>query len=389
MQSTKAKEARAIVLVVDGGGVGASEDAPLYGDSASVNSVGNTAKAAHGLRLPNLERLGLGCITHVDGVACSQPEALCARLREQSNGKDSVTGHWEMMGITIVNAFPTYPSGFPKDVIDRFESLIGRKVLGNVVASGTEIIERLGRRHLETGWPIVYTSADSVFQVAAHEQIVPLETLWDWCTKARAMLVPPNRVNRVIARPFTGEPGAFVRTAGRRDYAVRPPSPSLLELLQQAGVSTLGLGKIEDIYSCQGIGAGSRTADNAEGLSKTLEWLRRRTSGFCFTNLNDFDSKYGHRRDADGYAQALIVLDERLTALLNELRPGDRLIITADHGCDPTAPGTDHTREFAPLIDYRPGIPGGMLGELESFSQVGRRVLDTFGIPAPEQGITA
>jgi phosphopentomutase len=382
------KEARAIVLVVDGGGVGASEDAARYGDSASVNSLGNTAKAAGGLRLPNLERLGLGCITQVDGVSCSQAVAACARLRETSNGKDSVTGHWEMMGITIVNAFPTYPNGFPKDVIDRFESLIGRKVLGNVVASGTEIIERLGREHLETGSPIVYTSADSVFQVAAHEQVVPLETLWDWCAKARAMLILPNRVNRVIARPFVGEPGAFVRTAGRRDYAVRPPSPSLLELLQQAGVSTLGLGKIEDIYSCQGIGAGSRTADNAEGLAKTLEWLRRRTSGFCFTNLNDFDSKYGHRRDADGYAKALIALDERLTELLDELRAGDRLIITADHGCDPTAPGTDHTREFAPLVDYRPGVAGSVLGELDSFSQVGWRVLDTFGIPAPAQGVT-
>ncbi len=383
------KEARAIVLVVDGGGVGASEDAARYGDSASVNSLGNTAKAAGGLRLPNLERLGLGCLTQLDGVTRSQPAAACARLREMSNGKDSVTGHWEMMGITIVNAFPTYPNGFPKDVIDRFESLIGRKVLGNVVASGTEIIERLGRQHLETGSPIVYTSADSVFQVAAHEHVVPLETLWDWCAKARGMLVPPNRVNRVIARPFIGEPGGFVRTAGRRDYAVPPPSPSLLEVLQQAGVSTLGLGKIEDIYSCQGIGAGSRTADNAEGLAKTLEWLRRRTSGFCFTNLNDFDSKYGHRRDADGYAKALIALDEKLTALLNELRPGDRLIITADHGCDPTAVGTDHTREFAPLIDYRPGVAGSLLGELDSFSQVGRRVLDTFGIPAPAQGITA
>lgn len=384
------REARAVVLVVDGGGVGASEDAGRYGDSASVNSLGNTAKAAGGLRLPNLERLGLGCLTQMDGVSCMQaPAAACARLRETSNGKDSVTGHWEMMGITIVNAFPTYPHGFPKDVIDRFESLIGRAVLGNVVASGTEIIERLGRQHLETGSPIVYTSADSVFQVAAHERVVPLETLWDWCAKARAMLVPPNRVNRVIARPFVGEPGAFVRTAGRRDYAVRPPSPSLLEVLQRAGVATLGLGKIEDIYSCQGIGGGSRTADNAEGLAKTLEWLRRRTSGFCFTNLNDFDSKYGHRRDADGYAKALIALDERLTDLLNELRSDDRFIITADHGCDPTAPGTDHTREFAPLIDYRQGTAGSTLGELDSFSQVGRRVLETFGIPAPAQSIIA
>jgi len=381
------KEARAIVLVIDGGGVGASEDAARYGDSASVNSLGNTAAAAGGLTLPTLERLGLGCLTPMQGVACPpKPSASCARLREVSNGKDSVTGHWEMMGITIVTAFPTYPNGFPHDVIERFEALIGRPVLGNVVASGTEIIERLGAQHMSSGRPIVYTSADSVFQVAAHDDIVPLATLWEWCEKARAMLVPPHRVNRVIARPFEGRPGAFVRTAGRRDYAVPPPSPSLLEHLQRAGVATLGLGKIQDIYSCQGIGAGSRTADNAEGLAKTIEWLRGGTSGFCFTNLNDFDSKYGHRRDALGYAKALVALDTRLPELLEELKAGDRLIITADHGCDPTAAGTDHTREFAPLIDYRPGVPGSTLGELDSFAQVGRRIVQTFDLAVPSQG---
>jgi phosphopentomutase len=383
------KEARAIVLVIDGGGVGASEDAGRYGDSASANSLGNTAAAAGGLTLPTLERLGLGCLTPMRGVACPQaPTASCARLREASNGKDSVTGHWEMMGITIVNAFPTYPNGFPRDVIEHFEALIGRPVLGNVVASGTEIIERLGPEHLSSGRPIVYTSADSVFQVAAHEAVVPLATLWEWCEKARAMLVPPHRVNRVIARPFEGRPRAFVRTAGRRDYAVPPPSPSLLEHLQRAGVATLGLGKIQDIYSCQGISAGSRTADNAEGLAKTLEWLRGGTSGFCFTNLNDFDSKYGHRRDADGYAKALIALDTRLPELLEELKSGDRLIITADHGCDPTAAGTDHTREFAPLIDYRPGVAGSKLGDLDSFAQVGQRIMQTFDVAVPSHGPT-
>jgi phosphopentomutase len=380
---------RAIVLVIDGGGVGASEDAALYGDSASVNSLGNVAKVAGGLRLPNLERVGLGCMTHVSGVGCvSQPAASVARLREASNGKDSVTGHWEMMGITIRNAFPTYPNGFPRHVIQRFEALIGCPVLGGGVASGTEIIERLGPQHLRTGYPIVYTSADSVFQVAAHEQVVPLEILWDWCAKARAMLVPPNRVNRVIARPFVGNPGAFARTAGRRDFAVRPPSPSMLECLQDAGVATLGLGKIQDIYSSQGIAAGTRTSDNDEGLRKTAEWLERGESGFCFTNLNDFDSKYGHRRDADGYAKALVALDAGLNDVLNRLSTGDRLIITADHGCDPTAPGTDHTREFAPLLDFRPGVPGEVVGDVESFSQVGRRVLETFGVAAPAQALT-
>jgi phosphopentomutase len=382
------KEARAIVLVIDGGGIGASEDAARYGDGAAVNSLANAARAAGGVHAPTLQRLGLGNIDAVLGIPPNQaPLAACARLREQSNGKDSVTGHWEMMGITIIHAFPTYPHGFPPELVERFESLIGRRVLGNEVASGTEIIERLGPEHMRTGRPILYTSADSVFQVAAHEDVVPLALLWQWCEQARAMLVPPHQVNRVIARPFTGRPGAFVRTAGRRDYAVRPPSPSLLECLAAAGVPTFGVGKIQDIYSCQGIAAGSRTADNAEGLAKTLEWLRANRSGFCFTNLNDFDSKYGHRRDPAGFAKALMALDAKLAELLDEMREADRLIITADHGCDPTAPGTDHTREFAPLIDYRPGRRGGTLGDLDSFSQVGTRVLETFAVSPPARAL--
>lgn len=376
-------EARVVVLVIDSGGVGASPDASAYGDATTVNTIGNTARAAGNLRLPNLEKLGLGCITTVLGVeSTSDPKASCARLRETSNGKDSVTGHWEMMGITIVHAFPTYPHGFPHDLIASFEAAIGRPVLGNEVASGTEIIERLGREHLRTGYPIVYTSADSVFQVAAHEEIVPLETLWQWCGTARALLVAPHNVNRVIARPFIGKPGSFHRTAGRRDYAVPPPSPSILERLQQAGVNTVAYGKLEDIYCSQGIAFASRTADNEEGLSKTLEWLQSGKPGFCFTNLNDFDSKYGHRRDADGYAKALMALDKRLASLLDGLARGDRLIITADHGCDPTAPGTDHTREFVPMLDYLVGRNGRMLGELDSFAQVGRRVIETFAIPS-------
>lgn len=377
---------RAVVVVIDGGGVGASDDASSYGDSPDVNSLGNVARAVGGLHLPNLEQMGLGCLTDIQGVQSTpQPLAICARLREASNGKDSVTGHWEMMGITIHNAFPSYPNGFPKELIEQFEAQIGRKVLGNVVASGTEIIDRLGSQHMATGSPIVYTSADSVFQVAAHEEIVPLETLWNWCARARAMLVPPHEVNRVIARPFVGRPGAFHRSAGRKDFAVHPPSPSMLECLERAGVKTFGLGKIQDIFSCQGIAVGSRTADDTEGLARTVGWLQSGESGFCFTNLNDFDSKYGHRRDAGGYAKALLSLDRELTSLLDCLAPGDRLIISADHGCDPTAPGTDHTREFAPLLDYRPGIAGGFLGELDSFSQVGMRVMETFGVlpPAP------
>lgn len=383
-----AKEARAIVVVIDSGGVGASPDAVAYHDPDWANTLANTAQAAGGLQLKNLEKLGLGCITALPGIqSVVRPLASVARLQEASNGKDTITGHWEMMGITVHNAFPTYPNGFPPALIEQFEALIGRKTLGNEVASGTEIIERLGAEHMRTGFPIVYTSADSVFQVAAHEAVVPLDTLWDWCAKARGLLIEPHRVNRVIARPFEGVPGAFVRTAGRRDYAVAPPSPSMLECLEIAGVATFGLGKIQDIYSCQGIAAGGRTADNSEGLAKTAEWLQHSVSGFCFTNLNDFDSKFGHRRNADGYAKALLAFDAKLPELLNLLGPRDRLIITADHGCDPTAPGTDHTREFVPLIDYRPGVPGAILGTLDSFSQVGSRVLETFGV-RPILGLT-
>lgn len=376
-----AKRARAVVLVIDGGGVGASKDAADYQDPAWANTLANTARAAGGLHLPQLERLGLGCITAISGVErVATPLATCAALRELSNGKDSVTGHWEMMGIVIRNAFPTYPRGFPPDLIERFEGRIGRTILGNEVASGTEIIERLGAAHMDSGRPIVYTSADSVFQVATHEEVVPLQTLWEWCAIAREILVPPHRVNRVIARPFSGRPGSFYRTAGRRDYAVAPPSPSLLECLSDAGVPTLGLGKIQDIYSCKGVAAGTRTADNDEGLAKTIEWLDRNEAGFCFTNLNDFDSKYGHRRDADGFGAALLALDHRLPDLLNRLGEGDRCIITADHGCDPTAPGTDHTRELVPLLDYHVGTPANVLGEVDSFAAVGLRVLETFGL---------
>ncbi|MDQ2817449.1 MAG: phosphopentomutase [Candidatus Eremiobacteraeota bacterium] len=374
-----------IVLVVDSGGVGALDDAARFGDAPSVNTIGNALIAAGPVELAHLESLGLGWLLPGFGLR-TPPTSLASwgRLKEASNGKDTITGHWEMMGIVIRNAFPTYPQGFPAEVVERFEAMIGRKVLGNKPASGTAIIEELGSRHLSSGQPILYTSADSVFQLAAHEDVVPLETLWAWCSQAREMLSPPHRVNRVIARPFSGQPGSFVRTAGRRDFAVAPPSPSILDLLHAANVPTCGLGKIQDIYCCQGIAAGTRTASNAEGIAKTKEWLDRGEGGFCFTNLNDFDSKYGHRRDPDGYAKALIALDVGLPDLLNRLSSSDRLIITADHGCDPTAPGSDHTREFAPLLDYRPGQPGTALGVLDSFAQVGRRVMESFGLPPPQ-----
>ena len=379
---------RAVVLVIDSGGIGAAPDHDRFHDASDVDTLGNVARAAGGLTLPTFERLGLGNIAKMAGVApVATPFACVGRLRERSAGKDTITGHWEMMGIVIRNAFPTYPNGFPPDVIGRFETIAGSAVLGNRPASGTQIIEELGAEHMRSGRPIVYTSADSVFQVAAHEDVVPIETLWEWCARAREMLVEPNRVNRVIARPFIGEQGRFVRTANRRDYAVAPPSPSMLEILERAGVLTCGVGKIGDIFCCQGIAAGQRTADNDEGIARTIEWLDGDSSGFCFTNFNDFDSKYGHRRDPDGYAKALIDLDRKLPRILDRLRTGDRLILTADHGCDPTAPGTDHTREYSPLLDYRPDVAGAVLGDLDSFAQVGERVLETFGVPAPAQAI--
>jgi len=372
---------RVIVMVVDSGGVGAAPDCARYGDAPTVDTLGNASRASGALAMPVLERLGLGTIANIRGVQrVAQPLATCARLREMSNGKDTITGHWEMMGITIVHAFPTYPDGFPRDVVERFEAIAGARVLGNKAASGTVIIEELGPEHQRTGRPILYTSADSVFQIAAHEEVVPVETLWSWCAAARAMLVPPNRVNRVIARPFRGSPGSYLRTANRRDFAVEPPSPSVLDILTRGGVPTCGLGKIQDIFCCQGIAAGTRTADNAEGIARTVAWLEANQAGFCFTNLNDFDSKFGHRRDADGYAKALIDLDRALPDVLDRLREGDRLIITADHGCDPTAPGSDHTREYAPMLDYRPGVLGAILPDLDAFGQVGMRVLQSFGL---------
>ena len=369
---------RAVVIVIDSGGIGASPDHSQFGDPDTVDTIGNAAAAAGGLHLPTLERLGLGRIVPKGGIGADpHPSASFGRLRERSAGKDTITGHWEMMGIVIRRAFPTYPNGFPPDVIERFEAIAGCKVLGNMPASGTQIIEELGQEHMRTGRPIVYTSADSVFQVAAHEEVVPLATLWEWCERARAMLVPPNRVNRVIARPFIGQPGNFVRTAGRRDFAVAPPSPSILDALTAAGVSTCGIGKIGDIFCCQGIAAGNRTADNAEGIARTLEWLDRSSGGFCFTNLNDFDSKYGHRRNVRGYGDALEALDSLIPRLRSLLRPDDEVIFTADHGCDPTAPGSDHTREFVPFV-HLSAKPGAQLGIVEGMDNVGRTVAAAF-----------
>lgn len=365
--------ARVLVFVMDSAGVGALPDAATYGDAPRANTIGNVAERLGGLTMPNFERLGLGRITKIRGVsAVERPLAAVGRLREQSKGKDTITGHWEMAGIITEVPFPTYPDGFPPEVIDAFTAICGKVPLGNIPASGTEIIADLGEEHQKTGRPILYTSADSVFQVAAHETTVPLATLYDWCERARAMLVPPHAVNRVIARPFVGMPGSYARTPNRRDYAL-PPPPSILDRLAGGGIPVHAVGKICDIYCGQGIASSVRVVDNSDAVTKAIELADATDHGFIFVNLNDFDSKYGHRRNIRGYGDALERLDSQIPALLERIRPGDGLMFTADHGCDPTAPGSDHTREFVPFIEYGTAV-GGDIGTIEGMTYVGARV---------------
>ncbi len=369
--------ARFVTIVLDSGGVGALPDAEDYGDAPGADTIGNTARALGGLQMPNFERLGLGNLTHIEGVQPSKRHRTrIARLRERSKGKDTITGHWEMTGVITSQPFPTYPHGFPDEIVEQFAAIAGKPPLGNKTASGTEIIEELGPEHMASGRPILYTSADSVFQVAAHEDVVPLPVLYDWCERARAMLVPPNAVNRVIARPFRGTARHFERTANRRDYAIEPPR-NLLDDLHDAGVPVYGVGKIGDIYCERGITHSQRAAGNAEAMVKTFDLLERTDRGLIFTNLGDFDSKYGHRRNARGYGGALEELDASIPRLLSLLRPADELLFTADHGCDPTAPGSDHTREFVPFI-HLSAQAGGDLGIVEGLDYAGQTIKAAF-----------
>ena len=380
--------ARCVVIVLDSGGIGALPDAAAYGDASAVNTIGNTAARAGGLALPNLERLGLGCLTEIRGVAkVHDPSAYVVRVAETSNGKDTIVGHWEMAGIHTKVPFPTYPLGFPPEVVAGFTAICGKPPLGNVAASGTEILEALGLQHLETGRPILYTSADSVFQVAAHEEVVPLQMLYEWCERARAMLVPPHGVNRVIARPFAGAAGACVRTANRRDFALDPPA-NVLDRLACLGIEVYTVGKICDIFNGRGISASVRVADNEEAILRTFELLESVENGLIFVNLNDFDTKFGHRRDPRGYAAALERLDRQVPGLETRLRGGDVAIFTADHGCDPTAPGTDHTREYVPYLELgaRRGSGGTRRG-LDLVAQAVARVLTASA--APTRGLGA
>ena len=369
---------RCVVIVLDGAGIGALPDAAEFGDAPDANTIGNVATRVGGLALPNFERLGLGNVTAVRGVsATNDPAAFLARLGEVSRGKDTITGHWEMAGIHTEVPFPTFPRGFPASVVAAFTRICGTPPLGNVAASGTEIIAEFGAEHLATGRPILYTSADSVFQVAAHEDVVPLPVLYAWCEEARAMLVPPHEVNRVIARPFTGPAWAFVRTPNRRDYALDPPH-NLLDRLADRRVPVHAVGKICDIFNGRCVSTSTRVTDNEEAVLRTLELLRTVESGFIFTNLNDFDSTYGHRRDVRGYGAALERLDRHVPPLEALLRPGDLAIFTADHGCDPTAPGSDHTREYVPYVEL--GARRGSGGTISGLELVGERVAETLAV---------
>jgi phosphopentomutase len=377
-----ARPRKVALIVCDSLGIGAAPDAADYGDAGS-NTIAHTAAAVGGLRLPNLGAWGIGRLTAIDGVPPADPSAaVVARMAERSAGKDTTTGHWEMMGIVLSEPFPTYPDGFPAEVIDAFSEAIGMPVLGNVPASGTEIIKQLGEEHLATGRPIVYTSADSVFQVAAHKRVVPLERLYQWCEIARRLLTGPNAVGRVIARPFDGEPGSFFRTKERRDYALPPAGPTVLEAVEKAGVHTLGVGKIEDIFSGRGLVGSDHTGDNQSSLDATVRFLRdAEAPAFVFTNLVDFDMVYGHRRDAPGYARCLEELDARLPEVVDQLGEHDWLLLTADHGCDPTAPGTDHTRELVPMVAFSPGgTSGAQLADRTTFADLGATIADLFRV---------
>ncbi len=374
---------KVVLLVCDSLGVGEAPDAGDYGDEGA-DTAGHAAAAVGGLALPTLGSWGFGRLTRIAGVEPVDPAAaVVGRMAERSAGKDTTTGHWEMMGVVLDQPFPTYPDGFPPEVIDAFADATGRGVLGNKPASGTEIIKELGSEHLETGKPIVYTSADSVFQIATHKRVVPLDQLYAWCEQARALLKGEHAVGRVIARPFDGDPGSFTRTKERRDFALPPAGPTVLEALEAAGVRTMGVGKIEDIFSRRGLVGSDHTGDNETSIDATVRFLREAGEAtFVFTNLVDFDMVYGHRRDAEGYARCLERLDARLPEVTAELGADDWLFITADHGCDPTAPGTDHTREFTPLVAYSPGgTSGRRLADRTTFADLGTTIADLFAVP--------
>jgi phosphopentomutase len=370
---------RVVLIVLDSAGIGEMPDAEQYGDSGS-DTLGNIARRRR-LAVPNLCALGLANIRAFEGLsAAAEPIGAYGRCALASPGKDTTTGHWEMAGILLERPFPVYPKGFPREVMEEFERRTGRTALGNCPASGTEIIKALGEEHVRTGSPIVYTSADSVFQIAAHEDVIPLWELYKMCETARDILRGEHEVGRVIARPFEGAAGAFTRTANRKDFAVPPPRGMLLDRLQERRVPVYSVGKILDIFLGRGIGEYQKTKTNAEGMSKTIAAMEEQSEGLIFVNLVDFDMLYGHRNDVEGYARALEEVDAWIPELLGKARDGDLVIFTADHGCDPTTPSTDHSREYVPVLAWGPGLRGGVdLGTRGTLADVGQTVAEVFG----------
>ena len=374
---------RVILIVMDSVGIGELPDASAYGDEGS-NTLGHIARDVP-LAIPTLRSLGLDRLVDIGGPPPSPARGAFGRMAEASAGKDSVTGHWEMVGIVLDRAFPTFPHGFPAALIDEFERRIGRKTLGNVVASGTEIIDRLGPEHLRTGFPIVYTSADSVFQIAAHEDVIPIPEQYRISEVAFDLAGRQLGVARVIARPFVGSPGAFTRTPNRRDFALEPPADTLLDHLKRAGQPVIGIGKIEDLFAARGLTAAVHTVSDEHGMDLVDEHLRSTRGGLIFVNLVDFDTQYGHRNNVAGYAANLERFDARLTRLLPRLDPSDVLVVTADHGNDPTTPSTDHAREYVPLLVGGQMVRDGVdLGTRSTFADLGQTVADIFGVgPLP------
>lgn len=376
---------RVIIIVLDSVGIGELPDSRAYGDEGS-HTLGHIARAVKGFRLPNLQRLGLANIDDADLGSASfpnedNPEGAYGKMAEQSAGKDTTTGHWEISGLILKQPFPVYPNGFPKSLIEAFEEKIGRKTLGNKPASGTAIIEELGDEHVKTGFPIVYTSADSVFQIAAHEGVIPIEEQYRICRIARELLTGEHGVGRVIARPFTGESGSYVRTDRRKDFAITPPRKTILNVLQDNGFEVRAVGKIEDIFNASGVTHAVHTHGNMDGVDRTLEWMKDDFEGLLFTNLVDFDMLYGHRNNVEGYAKALMEFDARLPEILAALKEEDILIITADHGCDPTTPSTDHSREYVPLLVAGHRIRKGVnLHIRSSFSDIAKTTADYFNL---------
>ncbi|MGN0169366.1 MAG: phosphopentomutase [Lachnospiraceae bacterium] len=371
---------RIFLIVLDSFGIGYEPDAAEFGD-VGANTIASVA-ASPKFQVPNMQRMGL---FHIDGVTVGEkvadPKASYARLQEASKGKDTTIGHWEIAGLVSPKPLPTFPDGFPKETIAEFERQTGRKTLCNKPYSGTQVIAEYGEEHMRTGALIVYTSADSVFQIAAHEDVVPVEELYRYCEIARKILTGDTGVGRVIARPFVGEPGNFVRTSRRHDFSLTPPRDTMLEALLAAGYDTYGVGKIFDIFAGAGIAHTRRIVNNEDGMTQTLSIMEQDFSGLCFVNLVDFDMVYGHRRDIDGYANALSEFDKQLGIMLGRMREHDIVMITADHGCDPGYTGTDHTREYIPLLVYGKDIAGGVnIGTRKTFSDIAATILDVFGV---------